>query len=314
MVGGEVVTLQASSCVFTPIPGKPKLKRCTFDLRLRNRMVATDLVTPSEFPRPPAGTSGLLVFPLTAVAVGTDERAVPSPDWDLGPMNFFNDFGGCSSGIKSDCYLYELFPTPLYAGESSPARTVGFDVPIAAERVEVGIVVATDLRDNPLRTLTLRGSDELCGHADATEVIAGGLSLRVRLGQDGFCSFRTPSSNTRVVNARLRLFQLLPSDFSLHTPVYVESLNYGDTLEVEDRYLLAESLVGYPSVEDRAMVFNNPQWVTLDATELAQAAVDDGRRYIQFRLRTEDADVYGIYKGPLSFDGYPELVIQYTQR
>lgn len=145
LIGGDGVALDADPCAFTPIPGNPRRKRCTFSLRIENRLEATDLVTPTEFPRPPAGVTGILVFPLTASAQGgTEAVAVPSPAWDRQPANFFNDFGSCASGNKSDCYRYEVYGSPLYAGDEE-SREVGFDVPVDATSVTAYVVVAADL-------------------------------------------------------------------------------------------------------------------------------------------------------------------------
>jgi hypothetical protein len=154
LIGAEAVEMKASDCTFSSITGSSKQKRCTFQLTLTNKLEFTDLVTPTTFPRPPQGTTGILVFPYTAAALGVPGgAAVPSPDWDNAPRNFFNDFGSCSGGKTSDCYRWEGFDGPLYAGTTSESHTVGFDVDKNAHSVRVDIVVAADLRDNPLTTL-----------------------------------------------------------------------------------------------------------------------------------------------------------------
>jgi hypothetical protein len=105
---------------------------------------------------------------------------VPNSAWDNAPANFFNDFGGCVSGKTSDCYRWESFGSPLYAGETSAARTVGFDVDKAAQSVSAYIVVAADLRDNPPETVTILPEGPLCGWVTKVDVPFDGGTARLR--------------------------------------------------------------------------------------------------------------------------------------
>jgi hypothetical protein len=181
LIGGEAVEVRADARGCTPIPANLKLKRCSFTLEIRNRLRATDLVTPTSFPRAPQGISGVVVFPWTTSITGATGVAIPSPDWDQAPANFFNDFGVCSSGPKSDCSRYELVASPLYAGQSAGGYRVGYDVPAATTTISAYIVIAADLRDNPLRTAKLAPVGDLCGrvYADQTELNARYLSVGV---------------------------------------------------------------------------------------------------------------------------------------
>src|SRR3954468_1117166 len=86
LVGNDVVTLHATDCSFTTVPNNSRQKRCTLGLALENRLRLVDLVTPTTFPKPPAGTDGLLVFPFTSAALGLPGAgATPTTAWDNAP-------------------------------------------------------------------------------------------------------------------------------------------------------------------------------------------------------------------------------------
>jgi hypothetical protein len=72
------------SCSWTNIPTNSKQKRGTFDFTLTNRLQFTDLVTPTSFPRPPQGTTGILVFPYQ---VPDDDVLFEAQEVVLGPAD-----------------------------------------------------------------------------------------------------------------------------------------------------------------------------------------------------------------------------------
>lgn len=306
LIGSDGVRMTASGCLFTAIPNNPRQKRCTFRLELENLLGTTDLVTPTDFPRPPAGTTGILVFPLSAIARGgSSATAVPSPDWDQPPINFFNDTGACSSGGKSDCYRYEVFTSPMYArGEET--RNVGFDVPIDATSVTAYIVVAADLRDNPRRTGPFSYVEEVCGVvttageiAPATEGLFIGAQL---IGEDIVVSrsFYTwvnamPRVPVRVHEAKLRLYNGRPD---LHGEPFVEYLPFGTTLDQSD--------YGLPSILDGHEMNVGTDWslgrlsveFEVDVREEIQAAADAGVNTFQFRIRAKnEGDTFNAFYG-----------------
>ena len=168
LLGRDAITLHAGDCTFTTIPNNLKQKRCSLQLAIENRLRFSDLVTPTSFPRPPQGVTGLLVFPFTSGGLSTTGgvTAVPNTSWDEAPANFFNDFASCSgTGKTSDCYRWERYPSPLAGGETSAARTVGFDVDKAAQSVSVYILVAADVRDAEPKSLALTPVAAGCGTA-----------------------------------------------------------------------------------------------------------------------------------------------------
>src|SRR5690606_21072881 len=116
-----------------------------------------------------------LVFPYAAGAIGVNGgSAVPSPDWDEQPANFFNDVAACGRG-ESDCYRWERFTAPLLAGTRSETHVVGFDIPKSALSVGMYIVVAADIREP--RQIILAGRNELDGevpsHSSRLDLIGG---------------------------------------------------------------------------------------------------------------------------------------------
>jgi hypothetical protein len=237
LVGNDVITLHATDCTFTTVPNNSRQKRCTLGLALENRLKLVDLVTPTTFPKPPAGTDGLLVFPFTSAGLGLPgSAAVPTTAWDNAPANFFNDFTSCSGGKTSDCYRWERFPSPLAAGVTSAARSVGFDIDKAAQSVSVFIVIAADVRDAEPKTLTLEGEPTGCG--SARNVIGDYFSslgvLRVfqPSGATGFglCSFGLPAllQDKTIVGATLTVYQASMDQefFDLGRAVKATSVTY----------------------------------------------------------------------------------------
>ncbi|HSJ06539.1 MAG TPA: hypothetical protein VK936_07550, partial [Longimicrobiales bacterium] len=292
LLGSDVVALHAGNCEWTAVPGNSKQRRCTFDLAVENRLTVADLVTPTTFPQPPAGTSGILVFPFAAAALGVPGGgAVPSPDWDNAPANFFNDFSGCT-GKNSDCYRSETYPGPLYGGEVTEARTVGFDVDRNAHSVSVYIVVAADLRENIPQQVVLSGTQ--CGSVRSDGEVD--IANEIKVGADsppvnpkktrGFCGFELPAvlDGKRVRSATLRMFQAEVAGLAAYSSglesVLVDHIDYGATLggtdydieplEAATATLSTDATIGFRLVE---------------VAERVQADLDAGRRRTQFRFR-----------------------------
>jgi hypothetical protein len=165
ILAGDVVELTTSGFTASAVgqftPGKV---RVTFDVNITNRLASVELITPT-FPQPPAGVSGVLLFPFENVVIvtsggtstGGDGTEVlvelpsrgqvePSTEWDGAPHNFFND-GGCAT-TDNDCYRYQTFATPLVAGGTSEAQQVGFDLDPTVGRFRARLIVAADLRNS----------------------------------------------------------------------------------------------------------------------------------------------------------------------
>jgi hypothetical protein len=239
LIGSDGIEFDVrSGCRFSAIPNRPRHRRCTFRVELTNRLQGVDLMTPTDFPRPPAGVTGILVFPWTAVARGgADTTAVPSPDWDHGPADFFNDFVGCSSGSKSDCYRYETLPSPVYGGAAAGSPEIGFDIPIDASSVTAYIVVAADLRPNRPFTFPVYASQ--CYELQSEPGISpfGGFQVgRVQndpvLTSRVFCSFDNPlPSDALLRGGELRITRLGGNSIST---LQAEYLDFGPTIEDED--------------------------------------------------------------------------------
>lgn len=170
ILAGDVIQLSTSafsaSAVGQFVPNKV---RVNFDVNITNRLPGIELITPT-FPEPPAGVTGILLFPYQLVVTttnggtsvggdGTDvivelpnRGAVESSiDWNGtgaagggAPHNFFND-AGCAPGA-SDCYRYEAFTVPLAGGATTEARTVGFDIDPTVSNFRARLIVAADLR------------------------------------------------------------------------------------------------------------------------------------------------------------------------
>lgn len=186
IVTGDVVELTTanyqSSVVGAFEPGKV---RVSFDVNVTNKISSIELITPT-FPQPPAGTSGILLFPFSTnvvtssggTSVGGDGTEVlveqpsygavrPSIDWDGAPFNFFNDDASCSgtSGggsaggspndpntpapapdSNSDCYRFQAFVAPLLGGATSEGQRVGFDIDPTVGSFRARLIVAADIR------------------------------------------------------------------------------------------------------------------------------------------------------------------------
>ena len=325
LVGSDAVAVHATDCAFTAVPNSATKKRCTLSLAIENRLQYTDLVTATTFPRPPQGTNGILVFPFSAAALGVPGgSATPNADWDRAPANFFNDFGGCS-GKSSDCYRSELYTGPLYAGETSAARTVGFDIDRNAHTVSAYVVVAADLRDNPQTTLTIEGDADRCGRVsdeipydpsapltllgDIKVAYDGFYAERAR----GFCSFDLAGvpQNAEVLLATLRLYQRVAvGAYDVLGPVVIDHMDYG-TLDDSDwgRAALASDIGSFTPT-------GVAEYQSVGVAAAVRNDLTSGRSRSQFRLllTTEaggfDEDTRIIYSAPGSANP-PQLVVKY---
>ena len=312
----------AIACTWSSVPSNSKQKRCTFDFTLTNRLGFTDLVTPTSFPRPPQGTTGILVFPLTAAALGVPGGgAKPSPGWDNAPANFFNDFGGCGGGKTSDCYRWERFDAPLYGGTTSELHTVGFDVDKSAQSVTAYVVVAADLRDNPPQTTTILASEDLCGYAEALGATGTASigdptvdgSLVADAPKRGFCGFPLSSlGGKNVVGATLRLAvdaAVNEDDFAANGPLAVDHVVLGSVLTGDDFFAL-----GSP---DDIGTITSPEILGYKEVDVGESVADDvaqGRESAAFRLRwTNEFEGNGIvsFGAPGESDTEPQLVVRY---
>ena len=315
LLGSEAVALEATACTWSAA-SKSKQKRCTFDLTIRNQLASTDLMAPTTFPQPPQGSTGILVFPYVAAALGVPGGgAVPTDDWDNAPANFFDDFGGCG-GKSSGCYRSETYPGPLYGGAASAPRTVGFDVDKNSHSVSVYVVVAADLRENPLQTVRLSASDEACGYlTELGDQIVLGTASDIRFGDDlntgtsgrGFCSFALPASTIHVEAAMLEVHQTMV----LSTPyqnaaAVVDHLDIGSTLDISD-WDRGSISAAFGTISSDATLGRK----ALDVTDAVKFDVAFSRTNTQFRFRFPIV-VKGVavFAGPNQANA-PELVLSY---
>lgn len=166
LVGGDVVTLTSSNFVASAVGAfQPGKVRVTFDVNVTNKLNGVQLIGPTVFPAPPAGTTGPILFPYDiAVAVTSGGTATggqgndiivtlpsyglvaPSTDWNGAPHNFFNDTG-CPAGAN-DCYRWEEYPGPIFPGSTTLARGVGFDLDPTVGQFTARLIVAADLQNS----------------------------------------------------------------------------------------------------------------------------------------------------------------------
>ncbi|HEX5632428.1 MAG TPA: hypothetical protein VFX50_04340, partial [Gemmatimonadales bacterium] len=327
LLGRDAVEMSATPCVFTPIPNNAKQRRCTFSIQLTNKLTVTDLVTPTTFPRPPQGTTGLLVFPYTAAALGVPGGgAVPNDAWNYAPTNFFNDFASCSTGKTTDCYRYELFPGPLYGGESTGWQEVGFDVDKAAYDVAVYLVVAADLRENLPQQLRIPTSDckRLARSGDNfNEIGTNTWTISANIYDFGIervtCSFPLGDlAGRRVRQATVRFVQEFtegtPYDNGL-APVVMDWMTWTGTPSAQDLWLgtgaVSTLAVNIGTLSDKD---EDDTERTLDVTTRVLSDLGAGRVATRYRIRFLHDDgggsgSTGFYKnGPES----PVLLVEYV--
>ena len=290
MLGDDVVGVEAEPCTFSPVPGSNKLIRCTFGIRIANRLSRTELVTPTSFPRPPEGVDGVLVFPLLSGAIGSPGgKAVASPDWDGDPINFFNDVASCGRGAD-DCYRWERFDGPLAPGTTSERRVVGFDIPKSAQAVGVYLVVAADLLDDPEHTVALDVVDALSGEvASPSGSILQGTTMRVglQLSNPLFDDIRSVMAFdlSRIpATATIRKAFLDFTAVSVHNgppsgSAMLEHIDVGDALTIADHSSVAFTLLGGFTPG------NLPSSIGFGFPAAVQSALDMGLGTAAFRIR-----------------------------
>jgi hypothetical protein len=153
ILGSNEVTATATNLTRSA-PGafQPGKVRVRFDVAITNRLTSATLV-PSTL-NPGSTATGLILFPyrVTQATGGATSSVLASVDWNGdgttgsgAPRNFFNDFACTTTGITSDCIRWEQFASPLFAGETSRASRVGFDVPKAVTSFQVLLVLAADV-------------------------------------------------------------------------------------------------------------------------------------------------------------------------
>lgn len=216
LLGGDVIDLTATNyvagAVGASVPGKVLV---TFDLTINNKLSGIQLVTPT-FPTPPAGVTGLQLFPfeisVTTTAGGvttvgnevivTSPRfgaVIPSNDWTGAPHNFFNDVG-CAP-TANDCFRYESFGTIAPLGAST-SQSVGFLIDPTVGDFRVKMIVAADLNATTTPTPgTIAGSvtsPQLGALNNVTVSVSGGFSGTS--GATGAYSIANVATGSRTVS------------------------------------------------------------------------------------------------------------------
>jgi len=308
----EAYMTSASACA--QISKNPNVKRCAFELEVRNRFSGVDFMTPTDFPKPPQGTSGVLVFPFASTSDGTGGWATPSPDWDNGPANFFNDAAGCNNGGKSDCYRYELIPAPFYGGKTYIIPKIGFDVPGDARFVDAYMVIAANLRENPLQTIDIHPEETLCGYASSTGyVLTDSYYLETAVsdehdpdgaGKRSFCTFKNfLPADARLFDATLRLF-VQDGAWAYKA----EPLDFGTSLDASDYWLPSP-----PASEVVNSICCVDEYAVAGVLQSVQQDVAASASYFQYRIMPPDN-----YQTRTRFAGaarpvyYPKLRIRWS--
>ena len=318
VLGSEAIALHAGNCSFSSIAGNSRQKRCTMQVAIENRLELVDLVTPTTFPKPPQG-EGLLVFPYTAAALGVPGGgAVPNALWDEVPINFFNDFGGCSGGKTGDCYRWERYTSPLASGETSAARAVGFDVDKAAQSVSIYILVAADVRDAAPKTVTLTPVEAGCGTAGSNSNGEFALPGTIFVGfvgvgtNHGVCTFELPAllEDRTIVSATLTLQQsAVDVDFEAGGHVIAQSVvipvPMPDNVTNETTVILSDlgTLSDSPELGPRS----------IDVLAALVGDIAAGRNRSQYRFNSVPTNLVQAirFAGVTGGDDDPELVVTY---
>src|SRR5262245_50467876 len=160
LLGADVIDMTATNFVAGTLGAvQPNKILITFDLTINNRLPGIQLITPT-FPTPPAGVTGVLLFPFeiavvtTSGGVSTNGNEVivqsprygavtPSTDWAGAEFNFFND-AGCTA-TSNDCFRYENFGTIAPLGASLVGH-VGFLIDPTVGDFRVRMIAAADLQ------------------------------------------------------------------------------------------------------------------------------------------------------------------------
>ena len=167
LMGSDIVQVSLANMTSSAMPGQRSLVR--FDVAISNSIPGTTLGTPT-FPAPPAGASGILLFPFDYTIAGRGSVA-PSTDWDGAPHNFFND-KHCNSGVAVDCFRYEAFAGELDGGKTTAARSIGFEVDKDVTSFTVMMVVAADMKPTPYGAINgVVASDERGAITGATVTV-----------------------------------------------------------------------------------------------------------------------------------------------
>lgn len=171
LMGSDIVQVSLANMTSSDLPGQRALVR--FDVAITNSIPGTTLLTPT-FPAPPAGASGVLLFPFDYTIVGRGNVAA-STDWDGAPHNFFND-KHCNSGVSVDCFRYEAFTGELDGGQTTSARSVGFEVDKSVTSFTVMMVVAADMKPTPYGAIsgTVTSDERGALHGTVVQVVPAG--------------------------------------------------------------------------------------------------------------------------------------------
>src|SRR3990170_2430462 len=106
LLGSDAAAVESSNMTQTPTSRNKVLVR--FDIALRNSLTNVTLIKPTV-PPPPAGVTGIVLFPFQAsAAAGSSGKVTPSADWDGAPFNFFNDVN-CTGAPTTDCFRWEEY-------------------------------------------------------------------------------------------------------------------------------------------------------------------------------------------------------------
>ena len=228
IIAGDVIQLTTSNYAASTVGQfQPNKIRVTFDVSLTNKLGSVQLITPT-FPTPPAGVTGVLLFPYSTTVTttsggtsvggdGTDViieqpnrgQTAPSTDWNGdgtagsgAPFNFFND-ADCSAAGANDCYRWEAFASPLAAAATSESRTVGFDIDPTVANFRARLIVAADLQNSgPAPTGTVAGtvtSPSLGAIVGAAIAVTPGTGLTGTSGAGGAYSIGSVPTGPKTV-------------------------------------------------------------------------------------------------------------------
>jgi hypothetical protein len=222
LIGTDGVSLHTSNLTTAPLNGGRTLVR--FDVSVTNALSGVSLATPVT-PTPPAGATGILLFPFQSIVTLGKGTVTPSTDWDGAPYNFFNDTK-CGGSATRDCFRWESFGGPLAPATTSAARTVGFEVDQGVQTFETVMLVAADLSNVPVppASLTLSATTAnfsiavgMSDQPSATIQVANGgggtlsgLSANVTYGAGQLGGWLSTTLNTTTAPALLTLTPFAP--------------------------------------------------------------------------------------------------------